>query len=53
MNLIKTHAEGVEVGQQKEKRAIARSMLAKRFDIAVVSEITGLSREEIVAIKRE
>jgi hypothetical protein len=42
-----------EEGVTNKIKEIARSMLAKGFDIAVVSEITGLSLEEVEAIKQK
>ena len=45
-------AEGIEQGRAKERAAIALSMLAKGLDIAAVSELTGLSVEEIRTLQK-
>ena len=43
----KGHAEGM----QKEKKAIALNMLKKQADMAFISEVTGLSAQEINKLK--
>ena len=43
--------EGMEEGSKKEKIEIAKKMLDKKMDIAIISEITGLTIEEINNIK--
>ena len=46
---------GIELGERRgEKRGkmeAARNMLYKGFDINIISDITGLSREEIERLK--
>ena len=46
-------AEGMEKGMNKRSLEIARKMLANGMDAATVMEITGLSAEEILLLKRE
>jgi predicted transposase/invertase (TIGR01784 family) len=41
--------EGEAVGLAKGKREMAKQMLARGMDIGVVSELTGLSEDEIYA----
>ncbi len=47
----------IEVGQEQGKRNkeedVVRRMLKKKFNIGVISEITGLSKKEINKLKRE
>ena len=38
---------GREEGKQEEKEEIVKKMKEKGFDVAVIEEITGLSRKEI------
>jgi len=45
-------AEGIEQGRAKERAAIVLSMLAKGLDIAAVSELTGLSIDEIRTLQK-
>ncbi len=42
--------EGREEGEAKAKRETARNLLKINMDIVVVSEVTGLSVEEIQAL---
>ena len=42
--------EGIEKGVSKEKVNIAKNLLKKNFDIKIIEEITGLSKEEITKI---
>ncbi len=44
-------AEGRAEGELKKAREMAKGMLAKKFDISVIAEISGLSEEEILALK--
>jgi predicted transposase/invertase (TIGR01784 family) len=44
--IIKATQEGIEQGKREEKFAIARQLLA-RLDDETISQITGLSIEEI------
>ena len=46
-------AEGMEKGMNQRSLEIARKMLANGMDAATVMEITGLSAEEILLLKRE
>ena len=46
-------AEGLERGITQRSLEIARKMLANGMDTATVMEITGLSAEEILLLKRE
>ena len=46
-------AEGMKKGMNKRSLEIARKMLANGMDAATVMEITGLSAEEILLLKRE
>ena len=46
-------AEGMEKGMNQRSFEIAKKMLAKGMDAATVMEITGLSAEEILLLKRE
>ena len=46
-------AEGMERGMTQRSLEIARKMLANGMDTATVMEITGLSTEEILLLKRE
>ena len=44
--------EGIEVGIEKRTFDIAKNMLADNFDINVIGKITGLSAEQISALKK-
>jgi len=39
--------EGLEKGLQKSQQEIARKMLQKGLDIALIAEVTGLTAEEV------
>ena len=39
--------QGLEQGQQEERIRNARGMKAKRIPVEVISEITGLTAEEV------
>ena len=43
--------EGRQEGRQEGRREVILNMLKKRFDISIISEVTGLSEEEIDKIK--
>ena len=45
------HAEGMEKGMEKGMRSVALNMLKKQADMAFISEVTGLSVEEINKLK--
>ena len=38
---------GIEQGASDEKKSIAKSMLSKKMDIPLISELTGLSKKQI------
>ena len=42
--------QGVKQGASNEKKTIAKSMLAKKMDIPLISEITGLSKKQIARL---
>ena len=44
-------AEGMQAGIEKEKQAVALNMLKKEADIAFISEVTGLSVDEVKKLK--
>ena len=43
----KMYEEGLKEGEMKEKRQIARTMLARDMAISDIAAITGLSEEDI------
>jgi predicted transposase/invertase (TIGR01784 family) len=43
--------EGIVQGELEGKRAVAKQMLVKGLDVVLVQEITGLSEDEIKALK--
>ena len=43
--------QGIEQGSTKKALEIAKSMVTKDMDIELISELTGLSKEEIEKIK--
>ena len=45
------HAEGLQKGMEKGMQAVALNMLKKSADIAFISEVTGLSVDEINKLK--
>lgn len=47
----KGFAQGREEGAAQRNDEIAKAMLAKKYDIAIICELTGLSAEEIKALK--
>ncbi|MHB1627409.1 MAG: hypothetical protein ACYCVB_03370 [Bacilli bacterium] len=46
-------AKGEAKGETKKALAVARAMLAKGMDDALVSEVTGLSIEELERLHKE
>ncbi len=42
--------EGIEKGASNEKNSIAKSMLDKKMDIPLISELTGLSKNQIAML---
>ena|GEM_PF-596207 len=45
--------EGREVGREEGRAEVARTMLAKGMDVALVSEVTGLPVEELEQLRKE
>lgn len=45
--------QGMQQGEDNTKRLLACNMLAEGFDTAVVSKITGLTEEEVLALVRK
>ena len=43
--------QGLERGTEQSKNEIARNMLKKGLDISLISEVTGLSNEQINNLK--
>ena len=43
--------EGINQGKKEKEREIAKKMLKKSFEISVISELTGLTKEEIENLK--
>lgn len=39
--------QGIEQGASNEKKTIVKSMLSKKMDIPLISELTGLSKNQI------
>ena len=44
-------AEGISEGKNERNTEIARNMLSKAMEVELISEITGLSIEEINSLK--
>ena len=42
--------KGIKQGASNEKNSIAKSMLAKKMDISLISELTGLSKKQITML---
>ena len=49
--LEEAREQGIEKGIEQEKIEIVKNMLSKNIDISVISECTGLSKEEIERLK--
>ena len=45
--------EGIQAGRQEERQAVIANMLEKKTDIAFISEVTGLSEDEIKKMKKQ
>ena len=45
--------KGIEEGELKKSKEIAKKMLEKNVDIETIEEITGLTKEEIEDIRKE
>ncbi len=43
--------EGLEQGRREEDFVIAKEMLDKRFNPAVIKELTGLSDQDLLALE--
>ena len=43
--------KGLERGTEQSKKEIAKNMLKKDLDISLISEVTGLSNEQINNLK--
>ena len=43
--------EGLERGTEQSKNEIAKNVLKKGLDISLISEVTGLSNEQINKLK--
>ena len=56
MNSLKAEGEkdgikkGIKNSANNEKKSIAKSMLAKKMDIPLISELTGLSKKQIAKL---
>ena len=48
----KGRQQGMQKGRQEERRAVALNILRKNLDISFISEVTGLSEEEIKDLKK-
>ena len=44
--------EGIELGKQEKAIDIAKNLLSKNIDISIVIQTTGLSKEEIIELKK-
>ena len=42
--------QGIEQGASNEKKTIVKSMLSKKMDIPLISELTGLSKNQIAML---
>ena len=42
--------KGIENGSNNEKRTIVKAMLSKNMEIPIISEITGLSENQIMML---
>ena len=43
--------KGLQTGRQTERQAVILNMLKKKLDVSLISEVTGLSEEEIKKLK--
>ena len=48
----KGREEGMKKGREEEKLAIAKSMLSKGLDVALIGELTGLSSRELEKLQK-
>lgn len=49
---VRGKAEGEKIGKAERNRAIALNMLARNMDISLISELTGLSEDEVSELKK-
>ena len=47
----KGQQDGIQQGMQQERQQVVLNMLKKQADMAFISEVTGLSEEEIKKLK--
>ena len=47
------HAEGMEKGMEKGMQQVALNMLKKQLDFSLISEVTGLSEEQVNKLKSQ
>ena len=47
---ITARKQGLKQGVKEREKSIAKSMLAKKMDIPLISEITGLSKKQITRL---
>ena len=52
MNSLREEGEmkGIKKGANNEKKSVAKTMLAKKMDIPLISELTGLSKKQITSL---
>ena len=43
--------KGIEKGAKQREKSIVKSMLAKKMDLSLISELTGLSKSQISMLK--
>ena len=49
---VRGKAEGEKIGKAERNRAIALNMLARNMDISLISELTGLSEDEVSELEK-
>ena len=52
LGIEESHASGIKEGKAERDRDIAINMLAKGMDVALISELTGLSEKDILRLRR-
>lgn len=50
-NAQKERDEGIEIGNEQGRKAVARSMLGEGIELATVIRLTGLSEDEVVGLQ--
>ena len=50
-NAQKERSEGIELGNEQGRKAVARSMLAKSMSVELITELTGLEVAEVTALQ--